>query len=231
MAKFITAQEAANLINDGDSIGFAGMGLSGFPEEVVEAIAERCKETGHPKALELHQGSALGDWGERGVTCFGVEGLVAKWTSAHIGSALKLLPYVSANQVQCHCLPQGVVVDLWREIATGRPGLITKVGLGTFVDPRVEGGKMNACTTEDIVEVIEIGGEEYLLYKAYKVNVALLRGTIADSKGNISFENESVLNEGLAVAQAVKHNGGIVIVQVQYQTEYGTIRPLSLIHI
>lgn len=182
MAKFITAQEAAKLIPDSATVGLAGMGLSGWPEEVACAIRDSFKETGHPCDLNLKQGSAMGDWGygngfvgwernprkdgpdqehgARGVTRFGEAGpgLVTRWSAAHIGSAFALTKLVQQNQLQCHCLPQGVIVNLWREIAAGRPGLLTKVGLGTFVDPRIEGGKMNAVTTDELVELVEFQG-------------------------------------------------------------------------
>lgn len=249
MAKFITAQEAAKLIPDGATVGLAGMGLSGWPEEVACAIRDSFKETGHPRDLNLKQGSAMGDWGygnqfngwdknrrpdgpdtehgSRGVTRFGEagEGLITRWSGAHIGSAFSLNELVRQNKIQCHCLPQGVIVNLWREIAAGRPGLLTKVGLGTFVDPRLEGGKMNSATTDELVELVEFQGEEYLFYKSFPVHVALLRGTTADENGNITFEHESVLNEGLAVAMAAKNSGGIVIVQVEYVTKSGTMNP------
>lgn len=227
MAKFITAREAAALIPDGATIGVAGMGLSGWAEEVGCAIRDSFKETGHPCGLNLKQGSAMGDWKERGVTRLGEAGpgLITKWSGAHVGSAFTLREQAVNNQLQCHCLPQGVIVNLWREIAAGRPGLLTKVGLGTFVDPRVEGGKMNSCTTDELVELVEFQGEEYLFYKGFKLDVAILRGTTADENGNITFEHESVINEGLAVASAAKNSGGIVIVQVEYVTKAGTMNP------
>ncbi len=249
MAKFITARESARLIPDGSTVGLAGMGLSGWPEEVACAIRDSFKETGHPRDLNLKQGSAMGDWGygngfigwdrtarevgpdrahgARGVTRFGEAGpgLVIRWSAAHIGSAFALTELARQNKLQCHCLPQGVIVNLWREIAAGRPGLLTKVGLGTFVDPRVEGGKMNAVTTDELVELVEFQGEEYLFYKSFPVHVALLRGTTADENGNITFEHESVFNEGLSVAMAAKNSGGIVIVQVEYVTKAGVMNP------
>jgi propionate CoA-transferase len=167
MAKFITAREAAALIPDGATVGLAGMGLSGWPEEIACAVRDSFKEKGHPCNLNLKQGSAMGDWGYgnnfigwdknrrpdgpdkehgvRGATRFGEAGpgLITKWSSAHIGSAFALCDLARQNKLECTCLPQGVVVNLWREIAAGRPGLLTKTGLGTFVDPRVEGGRMN----------------------------------------------------------------------------------------
>lgn len=227
MAEFITAAEAAKKIPDGATIGVAGMGLSGWAEEIGCAIRDSFRETGHPCRLNLKQGSAMGDWRERGVTRLGEagEGLVTKWSGAHVGSAFTLRELAVQNKLQCHCLPQGVIVNLWREIAAGRPGLLTKVGLGTFVDPRVEGGKMNTCTTDQLVELVEFQGEEYLFYKSFPLDVAILRGTTADEKGNISFEHESVINEGYSVAAAAKNSGGIVMVQVEYVTKGGTMNP------
>jgi propionate CoA-transferase len=249
LSRFISAREAAALIPDGAAVGLAGMGLSGWPEELACAIRDHFRETGHPCGLTLRQGSAMGDWGygnnfigwdknrrsggpdnehgARGVTRFGEAGpgLITKWSSAHIGSAFSLCDLARQNKLECVCLPQGVIVNLWREIAAGRPGLLTKVGLGTFVDPRVEGGRMNTSATEQLVKLVNFEGEEYLFYPAYKVDVALLRGTIADEDGNISFAHESVVNEGLAVAAAVKNQGGIVIVQVEYLTKRETLNP------
>lgn len=225
MAKLVTADEAAALIKDGATVAISAMGLAGWPEEVAEAIERRFLTTGHPRGLTIKQGSATGDWKERGVTRFGHEGLVKKWTAAHIGSAEKMNNLVRKNLIEAHCLPQGVIVNLWREIAAKRPGLITKVGLGTFVDPRVEGGKMNSVTKEDLVEVIEINGEEWLFYKAFPVDVALIRGTTADTKGNITMEKEGFINEALAVAEATKNSGGIVIAQVEYLAKEGTLHP------
>ena len=166
MPKFITAQEAAALIPDHATVGVCGMGLAGWPEEIACAIRDRFKETGHPCDLDVHQGSAMGDWKTRGITRLGEAGpgLVTRWSGAHVGSAFAMRDLALQNQLQCWCLPQGVIVNLWREVAAGRPGLISKVGLGTFVDPRVQGGKMNECTTEDRVQLIDFQGEEYLFY-------------------------------------------------------------------
>lgn len=247
MARFITAKEAAKLIPDGATVGVAGMGLSGWAEEIACAMRDSFRETGHPCGLHLKQGSALGDWGygnafvgwdrskreggpdkehgNRGATRLGEAGpgLVKKWTSAHIGSAFTLCDQARNNELESYCLPQGVIINLWREIGAGRPGLLTKVGLGTFVDPRVEGGRMNKCAKDELVKVVEFEGEEYLFYPGFKVDVAILRGTIADENGNISFAHESVINEGFAVANATKNSGGIVIVQVEYLAKKETL--------
>lgn len=252
MAKFITAREAAELIPDGAVVGVAGMGLSGWAEEIACAIRDRYQETGHPCGLHLKQNSTMGDWGygngfigwdrtkrpdgpdkehgNRGTTRLGEAGagLVTKWTSAHVGNAFALCELALKNELESYCLPQGVMINLWREIGAGRPGLLTKVGLGTFVDPRVEGGRMNECAKDELVKLVEFDGEEYLFYPAFKPDVALLRGTIADENGNISFEHESVVNEGFAVANAVKNSGGIVIVQVEYLAKKETLNPKTI---
>ena len=137
MAKFITAQEAAALIPDNATVGVGGMGLAGWPEEIAVAIRDRFKETGHPRNLDLRQGSAMGDWKTRGTTRLGEAGpgLVTRWSGAHVGSAFALRELALKNELQCWCLPQGVIVNLWREIAAGRPGLITKVGLAPSLTP------------------------------------------------------------------------------------------------
>mgnify|MGYP004564235255 CR=1 FL=1 len=251
MAKIITAGQAARLIPDGATVGLAGMGLSGWAEEIACAVRDSFRETGHPCGLNLKQGAAIGDWGygngfdgwdrsplpepdkehgARGVTRFGEAGpgLISKWTSAHIGSAFTLCDMARKEQVESYCLPQGVIINLWREIAAGRPGLITKTGLGTFVDPRVEGGRMNKCAKDEIVKLVDFNGEEYLFYPSFKCDVALLRGTIADENGNISFEHESVINEGFSVAAATKNSGGIVIVQVEYLAKKETLNPKNI---
>ncbi len=229
MSKLITAQEAADLIKDEDTIALSALGLAGWPEEVAEALEERYLSTGQPKNLSIRQGSATGDWKSRGVTRFGHEGLVREWVAAHVGAAHKMNELVKDDRVKAYCLPQGVIVNLWREIAAGRPGLITKVGLNTFVDPRLQGGKMNNVTTEDIVEYIEFMDEEWLFYPSFKVDVALIRGTSIDEKGNLSMENEGFINEALAVAQATKKSGGIVIAQAEYLVANGSKNPKEII--
>ena len=230
MAKFITAREAAALIPDHATIGCGGQGLAGWPEEIGLAIRDHFAETGHPCDLNVKQGCAMGDWKERGITHLGEAGpgLVTKWSGAHVGSAFALRDLAAENKLELYCLPQGVIVNLWREIAAGRPGLITKVGLGTFVDPRVDGGKVNDLAKqqgEDLVELVNFNGEEYLFYKGFKLDVALVRGTTADENGNITMEDESLINEGYSIAAAAKNSGGIVIAQVKYVAKNGTLNP------
>jgi propionate CoA-transferase len=132
---------------------------------------------------------------------------------------------VSESKIEGYCLPQGVIVQLYREIAAKRPGVLTKVGMGTFVDPRLDGGKMNAKTTEDIVKLVEFDGEQWLYYKTFPIDVAIIRATTADEKGNLTTEKESVMLEMLELAQAVKNNGGLVIAQVEYLAKAGSLHP------
>nr|WP_211237984.1 acyl CoA:acetate/3-ketoacid CoA transferase [Holophaga foetida] len=221
----MTAKQAARLIPDGATVGVSAMGLAGWAEEVAQAIEQRYLGESHPRGITLIHGSGVGDWKARGITRFGREGLVKRWIGGFLGSAAGLSRLLMENKLESYCLPQGVIIQLWREIAAKRPGLITKVGLGTFVDPRVEGGKMNAAAVEDLVKVVQFEGEEYLFYKSSPVNVALIRGTCADENGNITMDKEGMLLEALPLAQAAKNSGGIVIAQVEHLVKNGTLNP------
>lgn len=225
MSKVITAMQAVALIKDYATVGIGAMGLGGWPEELAQAMEKSFLETGHPKDLSIKQGAATGDWKERGTTRWGHEGMIKKWAGAHIGSSAGMSRLVGENKIQAHCLPQGVIVNLWREIAAHRPGLLTKVGLNTFVDPRLDGGKMNAMTNEEIVKLVEFEGEEWLFYKSFSLDVALIRCTTADENGNLTMDNEGWLYEALPMAEAAKNSGGIVIAQVEYLAKNGTLHP------
>lgn len=233
MVKIITAEQAVALMQDEVTIAAAGCGLSGWAEEIAQAMGAVYKATGHPKNINWIQGCAIGDWNirktiERGTSSFAIEGLIKCWTGAHIGSSSGMCKLLNDNKMEAYCLPQGVIVQRWREIAAHRPGLVTKIGLHTFVDPRVEGGKMNDVTTKDIVKVVQFEGEEYLFYESFPVDVALIRGTTADENGNISMEKEGVLVEALPLAQAAHNTGGIVIAQVERLAEAGTLHPKNV---
>lgn len=135
----------------------------------------------------------------------------------------KLAALITENKIEAYNLPEGVIVHLYRDIAAGRPGTLSKVGLGTFVDPRQEGGKMNALTTEDLVQVSTIFGKEYLYYRGVPINIAFIRGTTGDPDGNITMEKKSLILENLAMAIAAKNSRGYVICQVERIAAEGTL--------
>lgn len=225
MAKIVNAQEAAALIPDGATLALGCMGLAGWPEEVARAIEDRFIEKGHPRDLSIVQGSSAGDKKERGVTRLGHEGLMKRWMGAFIGFSPGVCRLITENKIEAHCIPQGIIVNLWREIAAGRPGFLTKVGLGTFIDPRIDGGRMNSCTKRDIYRILDIDGEDFLFIKSFPVDAAIIRGTTIDENGNLSMENEGLLMEQLQLAQAARNSGGIVIAQAEYLAEAGTLHP------
>jgi propionate CoA-transferase len=225
MSKIISADQVVKLIPNSSTIGVAGFAMMGWAEEIGEAIEKRFLATGEPKNITVLHGCAIGDFKSRGIGKLGHVGLTKRWIGAHVGASPNMSKLVAEGKIEGYCLPQGVIVQLYREIAAHRPGLITKVGLGTFVDPRLEGGKMNSFTREDIVRVIELDGEEYLYYKSFPIHVALIKGNSVDERGNLTMEKEAVLLEALPLAQAVKNSGGIVIAQAEFLAKPGTLHP------
>lgn len=223
MAKFVTAKEAIGFIKDSDTVIVTGFVGNGVPEELLEALSQRYQQTQTPKNLTFMYAAGQGDGKERGLNRIAHEGLVKRVVGGHWNLAPKLGKLAIENKIEAYNLPQGTITHWFREIAGKKPGVITKVGLNTFVDPRVEGGKINDVTKEEIVEVINFNGEEWLWYKPFKVDVAFIRATYADKRGNLSFEKESVLVETLPAAQAVKACGGIVIAQVEKVVENDTL--------
>lgn len=226
--KVITAAEAAKLIKDGDTVAAVTFGLAGWAEEVGLAVRDRYLETGHPKAIHLIHAAGIGDWKARGGGVWaepGMEGMVKKVLTSHIGSEPQMAKAVEEEKMECYFWPLGVLCQWYTEVARRSPGLLSKTGLGTFIDPRLEGGKVNSISKDDLIKVVEFEGEEWLFYKVLPINVTLIRGTTADEKGNISFEKEAIALEALPAAQAAKACGGIVIAQVENLAKAGTLHP------
>ena len=225
MTKIMSSDEAIALIKNGNTIAVGGFLGSAHPEELTIKINECFLKKGTPNNLTLVYAAGQGDSKEKGLDHLAEEGLVTKVIGGHWALSPRLQKLALENKIQAYNLPQGVISHLYRDIAAGKPGTITHVGLKTFVDPRIEGGKLNDITKEDIVKVIEIENKEYLFYKAFPINVTLLRATYADESGNATMEREAVTLDSLSMAQATKNSGGIVILQVEKVVANGTLDP------
>jgi acyl CoA:acetate/3-ketoacid CoA transferase len=222
--KFVSAEQAVALIKDGDTVGLVGGG-SGLVEAscLHAAVEKRFLETSHPNNLTVIHALGIGDQKERGMNRFAHEGMVKRVIGGHWVWSPRMQELARTEKIEAYSLPGGVVMQLFREIGAGRPGLFTHVGLGTFVDPRKEGGRMNKSAKEDLVEVVQIDGQELLRFKPFPVNIAIIRGSYADAEGNISLEAEPANVDIFAVALAAHNSGGQVLVQVRTGVDVGTL--------
>jgi propionate CoA-transferase len=223
--KVISAEQAIALVKDGDVVCTTGFVQSCIPEALHAALEKRFVETKAPKGLTLIMCAGAGDSKGLGTGRLHHEGLLSRVIAANFGRMPKVAQAAQENKITGYNLPQGVIAKLYRSCAAGSPGLFTKVGLHTYVDPRLGGGKVNDVTTEDIVKHVDVEGEEWLFYKATPIDVALIRATSADPSGNLSMEKECLTLDVLAQAMAAHNNGGVVIAQVERIVEQGSIKP------
>lgn len=226
MSKVMQLEQAIAMIPDGATCGIGGFIGSGHPQEFSVGIEESFLKTGHPKDLTIVFSAGIGDGTDKlGLNKLGHEGLLKRIIGGHWGLIPKLQKLVFDNKVEGYNLPLGTISLLFRDIAGHRPGTFTKVGLKTFVDPRMEGGKMNEKTKEDLVKVVELDDEEWLLYKSFPIQVALIRATYCDEDGNATMDKEAATLDSLSIAQAAKNSGGIVLLQVEKVVKNGTLDP------
>ena len=223
--KIITADEAAKLIKNGDTFTTSGFVGNALPEALNKAVEKRFLETGEPNNITYIYTSSQGNRNGIGGEHYAHKGLLKRFIAGHWATVPAIGKMAMNNEMEAYNVSQGALCHLLRDIAAKKPGTITKVGIGTFIDPRNGGGKVNDITTEDIVELITIKGEDYLFYPAFPINVAFLRGTYADEAGNITMEREVATLEATSVSQAVRNSGGIVVVQVEKVVKAGTLDP------
>lgn len=227
--KVVSARDAVALIRDGDTLTTSGFVGIGVPEELLSALEARFLETGTPRDLGLVFAAGQGDGKERGLNRLGHDGLLRFVIGGHWGLIPKIGALALEGRIAGWNLPQGCISQLYRDIAAGKPGTLSRIGLETFVDPELEGGRINDAATETVVERVELAGQTCLFYHARPLTVALLRGTTADELGNVTMEREALILDNLAQAMAVRNSGGVVIVQVERIAKGGTLPPREVV--
>ncbi len=232
MSKVISPEEAASKVKSGQTLMIGGFVGNCVPEELLIALKERYIATGEPKGLLLVHASGIGDGKTRGINHMAQEGLCSKIFCAHMGLAPMMSKLAMANKIAVHMVPQGIGSHMMRAIAGKRPGVVSHVGLKTFIDPRLEGGKANDAAKNDgwdHVQLIEIGGKEYLFYPTFPLDVCFIKVSYADTNGNLSVVKEASHPDHLSVASAVYNNGGLVIAQADEIVDAGTIHPRDVV--
>ncbi len=225
----MTADQAAALVPDGLAVGVTGGG-GGLvePDTLLAAIENRFLQTGSPRDLTLVHALGLGDREKRGVNRFAHESLVKRVIGGHWVWSPRMQQLARDEKIEAYVFPAGVITQLMREIGARRPGLFTHVGLGTFVDPRIDGGKLNECAKEYLVRLTQIDGRDYLHYQPFQVGAVCLRGTFADPEGNVSLDEEGATLDAYTLALAAHNCGGKVLVQVREAVASGSLAPRSV---
>ena len=221
---FMTGEEAAAMITDNSTVATIGMTLVSAAETILTAIEQRFLATGTPNGLTLVHSCGQSDR-DRGCQHFAHEKMLARIIGGHWGLQPKMMDLIASNKILAYCIPQGQFAQLYRSMAGGEPGKITKVGLGTFIDPRIGGGKMNDLTKSapDIVDILTIDDEEYMRYKPIPLDFCIIRGTYVDEMGNLTTDEEAMNLEVFSAVMACKKFGGKVIAQAKYKVASGSL--------
>lgn len=227
--KVVRLEDAIATIGDGDTVCVSGFVGIGTPECLLRGLQKRYLSHASPKNISLLFAAAPGDGKERGLNRLAIPGLVKRAIGGHWSLVPKLGAMAMRNEIEAYNLPLGCISQLYRDIAGGKPGMFSKVGLRTFVDPRQSGGAINECTKTPLVELKDLNGEEWLFYHSVPVDVALIRGTTADSHGNITMEREALTLDMLPIAMAAKNSGGLVIAQVERIAAVGSLDPKQVV--
>ena len=230
MAKIVTVEESAALIRDGMTVGISGFGAFASPDSVLQAIQKSFAKNNSPRDLTIVSGVAPGDFVEDGCGLSKIrdDGIIKTIIASHLRMSPAIGRACSENKIAAYSMPLGVYGQLMAAIGAKRPGIITHVGLNTYADPRQDGCRMNEAAVQEgreIVEVVHIGGKDYLFYKAFRIDSCILHASYADKDGTVSLQNEPVHGDLLELALAVHNNGGIVIVEVNDIVEKGSLDP------
>jgi propionate CoA-transferase len=227
--RLVNASEAVRAVPDGATVIIGGSGAGhALPQLFIDTLADVFLEEGAPRDLTTVRVVGIGDFADRGFSQLALPGLMRRTIGSNIGNEPRLGELVEKGDIEAYSFPQGVLSQLCREIAAGRPGLVTAVGLDTYVDPRQTGGKQGPAT-EDLVEVVELAGQEWLFYRAFPIDVAVIRGSTIDEDGNLTMEDEAIRGEMLAMAMAARNSGGTVIAQAKRLAASGSLPARSVI--